>query len=600
MERSGQRKVGAGVLKEQLKELKEESAVLMELQNRLDKSIETLKLHKKQVVVNAPQYSHGDARASTSSTPSMRDPVLENQERTLNQFINSLGSVPPSRAYSASSPYSQRKLHFHGDGMYTANSMPASRSVRGGQVMAVDDPDDVLTTRTEYQQKLYTNNVELEHATNRMAKQEVEIYQLKQKCAALERKAALEGDGLPPAQAAAATPFGLSTPGGHKTPKAASVFASPIPSSSAPAKGHGFTPSRAAAGLDEDSRILQRWGFNTEKQSSYSPSKLRSPLQSGFSGFKQERERRARTGFLDTPTTFSERKSPKDLFGGEAKSPSLRDATLSSHLSPARGVVSSPAPRVRERFLESELIKKNRELSAMSDTLENLSSERGGAGLFGSMGQGGKTPREKNLELELSKKEEVISAMSSTLDDLMLKSKAKADAGRSEREEKLQSEVRKKEEDLQALTSTLQQILSLTAGGGKAGGEVGVQDASALASAFSQAMQATSSSPGAYPHSPTDQSPGLDQQQPWKSPGAGQAEPSIQPVPFSLAVQPDDPFAEIRLATQKLQNAQSVLQQSMASSSSRKSTAQQAARTPPPASRGGRGKGKSKPRMYYV
>ena len=66
---SGRKKVGATVLKEQLKELREESAVLMELQNRLDKSIETLKAHKKHVMVtSAPQAGAGGALLRLHST----------------------------------------------------------------------------------------------------------------------------------------------------------------------------------------------------------------------------------------------------------------------------------------------------------------------------------------------------------------------------------------------------------------------------------------------------------------------------------------------------------------------------------------------------
>ena len=118
--------------------------------------------------------------------------------------------------------------------------------------------------------------------------------------------------------------------------------------------------------------------------------------------------------------------------------------------------MTTPLPKARERFLETELIKKNRELSAMSTTLEDMRGLGGeGLGLFGSVGRRRKTEREEHLESEVKHQKEVISAMSSTLDELMLKSSKKASDEKTNREKDLEGDLRKKEEDLQALSSAL-------------------------------------------------------------------------------------------------------------------------------------------------
>ena len=204
---------------------------------------------------------------------------------------------------------------------------------------------------------------------------------------------------------------------------------------------------------------------------------------------------------------------------------------------------------------------------------------------------------EEQLETEVKRKEEVINAMSTTLDDLMLKSAMKRGTVKTEREPDLETEVRKKEDDLQALSATLQQILSLTTGQAQEPAAVPgsvATEAKSLASALNQAMRATSSSPQSGGGSPNLGAGGTSSvpEQPWMDLG-GPVRKAPQ-SPFSFVPDPGDPFAEIRMATQKLQNAQSVLQQSIRS----RGGGGGVATSPSPARRPRAAK--AKPRMYYV
>ena len=588
MDGSASKKVGAVVLKEQLKELRQESAVLMELQNRLDRSIETLKLHKKHVVVHSRE--HGKAPFdSAATTPPVNTALYDNQERTLTQFIDNL---LPEEAYGQpqSSPYSHRKLPFEAGNSYANNSAAFSGSVLHGEKRRQapsNGVDDVLMTRNEYQQTLNTRELELEHATNRMARQEVEIYRLKQKCASLERGSAIDHSSADQSGAL----LGLSTPK-HAAHGGGSAYSPPVPSSAVPrgSLGDTFAPPQGSYHNEEDSRILHRWGFAEKQKPASFSSKFSSPTLSARKQSRDGEHRPSSAGL--TPATLSFSSKAKAAFDVASRSPmKYAGAGL------AGGSGTSPL-HARERFLESELIKRTRELSAMNETLGELSVEKSGIPARGPDSElriGRETLREKLLESEVQKKDEVISAMSQTLDELMLRANSKTQAQRSERERELEIEMRKKEDDLQALQSTLQQVLSMTASGRVKGARQTASQPEAIrsiTSALNQAMHAptSTSSPEVsdrYKSTPRDQ----DVDFAWPELG-GENERIAQPGPLGFAPEPGDPFAEIRLATQKLQNAQSVLQQSLLTSTSK------SGRVTTPT--GARKKVKPKPRMYYV
>ena len=628
MSSSPRKKVGAFALKEQLKELKQESVVLMELQNRLDKSIETLKMHKKHVIAQP-------SRATPShSSPPPPLPLGQEGSHVLQQFINNLSeepgvvhhngmqshSVPPSGpapgvATLERSPLNQRRLYFDTEGLQYSGGGPvpyvystgyyrsglaanygSSAHKATSQATSYVD-DDNLTTRTEYQRKLDANSVELEHATNRMAKQELEIYSLKQKCNQLERerRVATAGDGAHDlASASPATP--------------------PLPS-----KGEDHQQQAAAAvdtnlsGLEEDdSKILARWGFKSKPSSPFTTSK------------KKQRPRQDFT-FPSTPPRShqpagSSSVSAASLRGGtgttatglgtglglglSGSSPSTRPASASAMRRRSPLFTSSPdfaaskrllanmptSPSPRERYLESELIKRSREVNAMSSAFEDLDLDLAGGSKSSAMKR--KSAREEQLEFEMRKKDEVISAMSSTLDELLLKTTVKDNREKNQRERELESEVKRKDEELLALTSALNQIQEQqhvhAVGSVSAKKEQQQQqqqqqqahtteeELKSLTSALNEVMMTSPLSRGSYP-SPTNRT-AASYQHSWTEVGSGQ-----------------DPFAEIRAATEKLQHAQQVLGRSGATSSTstKKALAAKPSSPRPAAS-------KMKPKMYYV
>lgn len=415
----GRKKVGTVVLKEQLKELRQESAVLMELQNRLDKSIETLKTHKKHVVVT-PQ--HGGAGTSSMPTPSSHiNPILENQERTLTQFINNLSGdgFPQTQPRAHASPFNQRRLHFGGTGDLAPDTIshPLSTS-RKRMVLVPSYADDDLTTRTEYQQKLCTNSVELESATNRMAKQELEIFNLRQKCVALERAAAIEST-----KASGSGPPSLAeTPAGRFTTPAAAM-AGGVGAASSPAT---FAP-RQTADLDEDSKILKRWGFAGKPKDQnaafdYSKASAEAAAAGGGSPMPSARKSARQSPTFGSSLPFTPKSNLSPIDPPVIKSSLLKSAANPNTTSgaftftPRRDVYGqnatpSSASRVRERFLESELIKRDRELSAVTTALDDYTTSdalaHGPSAV--NLGQRKKSERERLLENEMDRKNEVSS-----------------------------------------------------------------------------------------------------------------------------------------------------------------------------------------------
>lgn len=201
--------------------------------------------------------------------------------------------------------------------------------------------------------------------------------------------------------------------------------------------------------------------------------------------------------------------------------------------------------------------------------------------------------------------------MSNTIDELMLRSVTKERQDKTEREKELEGQVQRRGEELEALATTLKQIISQSSSAKEnaqailshhkddppamaadAGTEV-----RSLASALNQAMTAAAS--------PSFQSPQKRSPVSWADVGpaaqssapAGAHQTTAMPSFFAAAPPPvGDPFAEIRLATQKLQEAQNALRPPGAA----KFGAAQFGAAATAATFAAKTKAKAKPKMYYV
>ena len=641
--RHSPRRVGAGALKEQLTELRQESAVLLELQNRLDKSIGLLKAHKKNVA----------GGSSSSGGPSQRFDPLEGGLVEL-QFINNLSEdtgglrftpeqrqrgAPSTGAMGTFTPLNQKRQLFEYEavqeapytapytsqatlnpmvgapypatgGLHTADTYSRSRREREYAAYAtVDALEDDLTTRGEYQQKIYTTTLELESATNRMAKQELEIYNLKQQCKTLQGIVATNGAG------------GTQRTGGKGKASSPNTWSTTTPRpGAAAATGEANKSDFGNANdsvLASDSKILERWGFdkNTSFHSS-PPLKRSSPPPRYGSSSPLSRPSPFKASISSMPNL----RDPFVMDGqGRPLSPSLH--TQSPFVSNSREGRGGRSPQ--ERFLQSEIIKRDREINAMSSALDDLNSRVDTTDPFNVLNnKPSKSKREELLELEMQKKDEVISAMSSTIDQLIEKSHdvESNDRKRSHREQTLELEVKKKEEEVQALTSALDQVFmdpsrqhqQYESSGGLMNSmnpereqelqeqiRIKQEELQSLTSTLNQGMTSAPSpsgfksplGPSAAIRSPrattswTDVGVGVDDVSQWNNTGNAT-------TPFTP--NPNDPFAEIRLATQKLQDAKGTLQKSIGKPMSMSS------RTAPRATAAGRGAPKSKPKMYYI
>ena len=364
---------GAAALRDQLNELRTESHVLMQLQNRLESSIELLKLHKKHTV---GAIDGGAPAPTAAASPQMVAASAEPPE--VLQFMSSLGAGGAPKASpgvpktAAASPTQPRVLDFGTTGL-GARSAPApshhattrTHTHGGGYYGSAPRPDLATGSRTQWtrsgasrataadvsaasdddlSRQVRTQTVELDSAMSRMAKQELEIYLLKQQCRQLERDLSQSEWRKGLAANAAVAPPRLQAPAPSRSP--ASAIRSPPPAD------------------PKETSILRRWGLGSD--------------------------------------------------GAKPPSPLMADADMDLGLRIARGALApytSPSQQstARERRLQADLTQKERELAAMGHTMDGLMSDKRGA----------KTKRERDLEAVIQMKDRELNEMGATLEQLI-------------------------------------------------------------------------------------------------------------------------------------------------------------------------------------